>query len=138
MSQNFLQHVDIPAIAQKSDGKGVAKAMGIGISDPGPLAEPANQPAQPVPAERSIRQPHKQRLSFQPVRSGGQITPDDADGSTAQRNSSRLITLANDGYPLVDEVNVGKCGVAQLAGPQAGVQQGQKDRGVKNRRTDHT
>ena len=55
VAQDFLQHIDIPAIAQKIDGKGVAKTMGISISDPGSLAEPANQTAQPVPAERLVR-----------------------------------------------------------------------------------
>ena len=53
--QDFLQDVDIPPIAQKIDGEGVAKAMGISISDPGSLSEPANQTAQPVPAERLVR-----------------------------------------------------------------------------------
>jgi len=54
MPPNLLQNVDIPPIAPKIDGKGVAKLMGIGLFNSSPLSDSVDQSPQPVPGERPV------------------------------------------------------------------------------------
>jgi len=54
VTEDLAQGVDISAIAQEHHGKGMAKAVGMSISDAGQLAEGVNELVEGIAGERNV------------------------------------------------------------------------------------
>ncbi len=132
MSQQRLEREDIPTRTQIGDGEGMAKFMGMNMSELRSFTQTPDQDAQAVAVKRTVTGADEEgSLGVISIFSGGQVTPDGFPSHFTQVSDPTFPALCTPANPVPDihlagfQVHILDGQRAELGGTQTSVQQGQ-------------
>ena len=131
VTEHLLQGVDVAAVAQELDGKGVAKAVRVDVGDEGALPAAVQDAQQGVAGHGeglTIGGSKERRLGREGGGAADAVLPEGATGWLLDAEEAAFVAFSlADNEMAGGLVVVGQGEGAQLGGAQATVEQGQQD-----------